>query len=107
MLSAGGTAHAFGIAVDDLGNVYTTGNFTGQVSLYARTSQLTYTPDWDAELAFNGVAQQADKKDTTFGVQAEGSWVLTGESRGWSTASGAFTSPKPRVNFSLDGGGWV
>ena len=54
----------------------TTGNFTGQVSLYARTSQLTYTPDWDAELAFNGVAQQADKKDTTFGLQAEGAWVL-------------------------------
>ena len=54
----------------------TAGQFTGQVSLYARTSQLTYTPDWDAELAFNGVAQQADKKDTTFGLQAEGAWVL-------------------------------
>jgi hypothetical protein len=52
------------------------GIFTGQVSLYARSSKLTYTPDWDAELAFNGVAQAADKKDTTFGLQAEGAWVL-------------------------------
>lgn len=40
------------------------------------------------------------------GWYAEGSWVLSGESRGWSSASGAFTSPKPRVNFSLNGGGW-
>ncbi len=54
----------------------TAGAFTGQVSLYGRTSHLIYTPDWDAELAFNGIAQAADKKDTTFGVQAEGAWVL-------------------------------
>jgi phosphate-selective porin OprO/OprP len=40
------------------------------------------------------------------GWYAEGSWVLTGETRGWSTATGSFTSPKPRVNFSLPGGGW-
>ncbi len=52
------------------------GTFTGQVSLYARGSQLTYTPDWDAELAFNGIAQSADKTDTTVGLQAEGAWVL-------------------------------
>ena len=54
----------------------TTQNFTGQVSLFARTSQLTYTPDWDAELAFNGVAQQANKRDTSLGLQAEGAWTL-------------------------------
>jgi phosphate-selective porin OprO/OprP len=40
------------------------------------------------------------------GWYAESSWVLTGESRGWSTANAAFTSPKPRINFSLNGGGW-
>ncbi|HEY4275646.1 MAG TPA: porin [Rhizomicrobium sp.] len=38
------------------------------------------------------------------GWYAEGSWVLTGESRGWSAANAAFTNPKPRVNFSSDGG---
>ena len=34
------------------------------------------------------------------------SWVITGESRGYSTANAAFTSPKPSVPFSLSGGGW-
>ncbi|MGZ5926244.1 MAG: OprO/OprP family phosphate-selective porin [Rhizomicrobium sp.] len=38
------------------------------------------------------------------GWYAEGSWVLTGESRGWSTANGAFSNPRPRVNFTSDGG---
>ena len=38
------------------------------------------------------------------GWYAEGSWVLTGESRGWSAANGAFANPKPRVNFTSDGG---
>jgi len=54
----------------------TTAAFTGQLSLFARTSQLTYIPDWDAELAFNGVAQAADKRDTSIGIQAEGAWIL-------------------------------
>lgn len=54
----------------------TMGPMTGQVSVYARTSRLTYTPDWDAELAFNGIAQAADKKDTALGIQAEGSWMI-------------------------------
>ena len=38
------------------------------------------------------------------GWYAEGSWVLTGESRGWSTANAAFSNPKPRVNFTSSGG---
>ncbi len=54
----------------------TVGPLTGQVSVFARTSKLVYTPDWDAELAFNGVAQAADKRDTATGVQAEGSWMI-------------------------------
>jgi len=41
------------------------------------------------------------------GWYGEASWVLTGEPRGWSTANGAFTGPKPRVNFAGDGwGAW-
>ncbi|MDI7776231.1 TonB-dependent receptor [Asticcacaulis sp. EMRT-3] len=55
----------------------TTGDFTGQVSLFARASRLTYYPDWDAELAFNGVSQAADKRDTSVGLQAEGAWTIT------------------------------
>ncbi len=55
------------------------GPVTAQVSVFARTSQLVYTPDWDAELAFNGVAQSADKTDTSVGIQAEGSWMISNE----------------------------
>ncbi len=54
----------------------TSDHFTGQVSLFARQSQLIYTPDWDAELAFNGIAQYADKQDASAGIQAEGAWTL-------------------------------
>lgn len=38
------------------------------------------------------------------GWYAEAAWVLTGEARGWSAANGAFTSPRPRINFSSEGG---
>lgn len=55
----------------------TTGDFTGQVSVFARASRLTYQPDWDGELAFNGVSQYADKRDTSAGIQAEGAWTLS------------------------------
>ncbi|MDV6330216.1 TonB-dependent receptor [Asticcacaulis sp. 201] len=54
----------------------TSDNFTGQVSIFARASKLTYSPDWDAELAFNGVAQAANKTDTSVGLQAEGAWTV-------------------------------
>ncbi len=86
----------------------TAGNFTGQVSLYARGSQLTYTPDWDAELAFNGVAQAADKKDTTFGLQAEGAWVLNSHHTvraGLIASTEKATSATVSHVFILDGDG--
>ncbi len=54
----------------------TIGAMSTQVSVFARTSKLVYMPDWDAELAFNGIAQAADKKDTAVGIQAEGSWMI-------------------------------
>ena len=40
------------------------------------------------------------------GWYVEGSWVLSGESRGYSAANAAFTGPKPRVNFSPSNDGW-
>jgi phosphate-selective porin OprO/OprP len=39
------------------------------------------------------------------GWYAEGSWVLSGERRGWSTTNAAFTNPRPRANFG-DGQAW-
>ena len=84
------------------------GNFTGQVSLYARQSQLIYNPDWDAELAFNGVAQQANKKDTTYGLQAEGAWVLNSHHTfraGLIASTEKATSATVSDVFMLDGDG--
>ncbi|HEY1631114.1 MAG TPA: porin [Rhizomicrobium sp.] len=53
------------------------------------------------------VAAPPQKPDLHFdGWYAQASWVITGESRGYSTASAAFTSPKPTIPFSLSGGGW-
>ena len=37
-------------------------------------------------------------------VQA--SWILTGESRAYNAATGAFTAPRPAHPFALDGSGW-
>jgi phosphate-selective porin OprO and OprP len=39
------------------------------------------------------------------GWYAQATYVLTGESRNYSSSSGAFANPKPRVPFSLDGWG--
>lgn len=38
------------------------------------------------------------------GWYAEGSWVLTGERRGWSTTNAGFTNPRPNTEFTSQGG---
>jgi phosphate-selective porin OprO and OprP len=40
------------------------------------------------------------------GWYGEAAWVLTGEGRGWSTATGSFGSPKPKADFDPAAGGW-
>jgi outer membrane receptor protein involved in Fe transport len=83
-------------------------HFTGQVSLFARQSQLLFTPDWDAELAFNGIAQSADKQDTSVGLQAEGAWTVSSKH----TLRAGLIASADRTNsttlshvFLLDSGG--
>jgi len=40
------------------------------------------------------------------GWYGEATWVLSGESRVYNPATASFTNPKPRIPFSLKGGGW-
>jgi phosphate-selective porin OprO and OprP len=40
------------------------------------------------------------------GWYAQASWLLTGESRPWSPATGSFTAPKPAKPIDFEGGGW-
>ena len=54
----------------------TTDAFTGQVSAYARYSQLQYNPDVLGELLYNGTTQFATKQDVAVGLQAEGSYKI-------------------------------
>jgi len=56
--------------------LHTTDKLTTQVSLFARYSTLNFTPDELGDLLFNGIAQTAEKSDTSGGVQAEGAYHL-------------------------------
>jgi outer membrane receptor protein involved in Fe transport len=47
-----------------------------QVSLFNRTSNLHFSPDWVGDLLFNGIAQEASRQDVATGVQADGSWRI-------------------------------
>ncbi len=56
--------------------LHSTDRVTGQVSLFARNSTLTFTPDETGDLLYDGVSQAADKTDISGGVQAEASYHL-------------------------------
>lgn len=55
---------------------HTTDRFTGQASVFARYSTLTYTPDALGDLLFTGISQSARKSDTAAGLQLEGVYTL-------------------------------
>ncbi len=51
--------------------------WSGQLSVFARYSTLTYRPSsGPGELLFNGIAQSASKDDAAVGLQAEGAYHL-------------------------------
>ena len=52
------------------------GNFDYQISAFGRYSSLNFSPDPVGDLMFDGIAQAAFKKDTSYGVQAEGAYHL-------------------------------
>jgi outer membrane receptor protein involved in Fe transport len=47
-----------------------------QVSVFNRTSTLSFRPDLTGDLLFNGIAQQAARQDVATGIQADGSWKI-------------------------------
>ena len=53
------------------------GRFSGQASLFARYSTLTFAPDPVGDLLFTGIAQDARKSDVAVGVQLEGAYQLS------------------------------
>ncbi len=65
-------------------------------SLYTQAGYFSYDVDQRATLpsySFNG-------------WYGEATWVLTGESRVYNASTASFSNPKPRIPFSLSGGGW-
>jgi outer membrane receptor for ferrienterochelin and colicins len=52
------------------------GAFDFQISGFARLSTLDFSPDEIGDIEYNGIAQDAYKKDTSGGIQAEGAWHL-------------------------------
>ncbi|WP_174297197.1 TonB-dependent receptor [Sphingomonas bacterium] len=63
-------------AFGQLAFLHDAGPLTYQASLFARYSTLRYRPDTLGELLFNGQAQQAYKKDFTFGGQVDAAYRL-------------------------------
>ena len=59
-----------------LSYLHSAGDVDFQISGFGRYSSLKYTPDILGELLFNGIAQAALKKDTAFGIQAEGAYHM-------------------------------
>jgi outer membrane receptor protein involved in Fe transport len=52
------------------------GQFDFQTSGFYRYSSLAFGPDTIGDLLYNGIAQQAYKRDVAFGLQTEGAWHL-------------------------------
>jgi phosphate-selective porin OprO/OprP len=51
--------------------------------------------------------RQSSLSDPDFsGWYVQGSWVITGEARGYNAQNAVFTQPKPRIAFSPETGGW-
>jgi outer membrane receptor protein involved in Fe transport len=60
-----------------LSYLYTNGPLTYQVSLFGRYSSLNYTPGANVgDILYDGIAQNAYKRDLAYGLQAEGSYSL-------------------------------
>ncbi|HEX4535121.1 MAG TPA: TonB-dependent receptor [Rhizomicrobium sp.] len=56
--------------------LHSRGDFDFQVSGFTRYSSLDFTPDALGDLLYDGISQDAYKRDVSYGVQAEGAYHL-------------------------------
>ncbi len=56
--------------------LHSKGSFDFQISAFGRFSSLDFQPDQIGDLLYNGIAQDAYKRDVALGEQAEGAWRL-------------------------------
>jgi outer membrane receptor for ferrienterochelin and colicins len=59
-----------------LSYLHSQGAFDFQISAFGRYSSLNFSPDQIGDLLYNGIAQEAYKRDIAIGEQAEGAWHL-------------------------------
>ena len=82
-------------------------NFYGQAGYYGFAidrAPVAYTVYSDATTSATSIVHPSNNGFTAWYIQ--GSWILTGESKGYNPAMGAFTAPKVAQPFSLTNGGW-
>jgi phosphate-selective porin OprO and OprP len=82
-------------------------NFYGQAGYYGfevDRAPVAYKTYSSSTVTATSIVQPS--KNSFDGWYAQASWVLTGESKGYSPATGAFTPPKPAHPFSLSKGEW-
>ncbi len=82
-------------------------NFYGQAGYYGfelDRAPVAYKTFTSATTSGTTIVQPSNNNFTAWYVQ--GSWILTGESKGYNPATGAFTPPKPAKPFSFNGDGW-
>lgn len=89
--------------VETAGNLH---NFYGQAGYYAFAvdrAPTAYKIFTGSSTSSTSIVQPSNNHFSAWYVQT--SWVLTGESKGYNAANGAFTPPKPAHPFSLKNGG--
>lgn len=106
LVSTGALAasHVTSWGVETAGNYE---NFYAQAGYYnyaVKRSPVAYT-------VFSGVGTSATQivqpsSNSFSGWYLQGSWIMTGEARGYNPATASFTAPKPAKNFSIKDGTW-